>query len=548
LAAVYSQDQIDNILKASYQKKQAQVKTLAKPQATANATAQAQAQPQTTAQAQAAPSYAPQQTGLRSGADLANTYGITYDENAIRSKFDDATKSQYAALNQQYDTTANKFYNQMYATQNTAMDTIRKQNAAAVANGASRGVQAANQLSAVLGLEQTNNQTATQLAADRNLLANQEQAAYAQNAVNAFTTSNQTKQALGNLGANLYASDTQFDVGQMNYYAALNQAAQALQGTQYTADKNLQGVQYGADKNLAGVQYASDQNLAGTKYASDQNLAGTTYAADQNLAGTKFNANANLQGSMYAANQNLAGVQYNADQNRAASQYGADQNYNASVYNADQNLAGTKYNANANLEGTKYNANANLEGTKYNADSNVKSAGISADATKSAAATSAKATTNAAAIAGQYSVKAADAANKASSDYYSWLKSQPQNANGQTDYQASMDYLWNQYSKFANKGDYESAAVWFSQMTGTPYKDALKQVKNSGYVKSALSSVSKQPAAPTVSTQSISNQNAGLAPKTLTSGLPAVGVAGQNAVLPDGSQWTYMNGQWQKRW
>jgi hypothetical protein len=233
-----------------------------------------------------APAYAPARPGLKSAAELAALYGgITYDEDAIRAKFDAASKAEYAALRNEYDATANQFYGQMYGTQNTALDTIRKANASAVATGASRGIQAANELSAILGLEQTNAATATQLASDRNALMDKEQAAYAKNVVDALTTSNTTKQALATLGANLYASDTQFDVGEMNYYAALNQAEKALEGSKYTADSNLTGTKYAADSNLEGAKYSADSTVkaagisaaATVKAAQEANKAQSSY-------------------------------------------------------------------------------------------------------------------------------------------------------------------------------------------------------------------------------------------------------------------------------
>jgi hypothetical protein len=264
--------------------------------------------------------------------------GIDYDQGSIKGYFDAATKAQYDQLRKEYDATANKFYGQMYGTQNTALDTIRKSNAAAVATGASRGIQAANELSAILGLEATNGATATQLATDRNALADKEAAAYATNALNAMNTSNQLKLSLGSLGSNLYATDTQFDVGLMNYYAALNQASQAL----------------------AGTKYASDANLAGTKYASDAN-----------------------------ANANIAAAQ----------------------------------------------------------------------------------------IQGQYSLKAAQAANAAQAEYYKYMTSQGAGGSTATDYEKSMTFIQNQYNKFMGENNPEAAAVWFGQMTGLSYNDALKKVK-----------------------------------------------------------------------
>ena len=230
------------------------------------------------------PSYTPSRPSLRSIEDLASLYGgITYDEAAIRAKFDAATKAEYDLKRREYEATANRFYEQMYGTQATALDTIRRNNAAAVATGASRGIQAANELSAILGLQETNTQTASELAQQRNLLADQEGAALAKNIVDAMTTSNAVKQALGNLAANLYASDTQFDVGAMQYYAALNQAAQALQGTIYTADRNLDASRYAADQNLAGVQYNADKNVEAAGITAKGNVDAADVAGSWNL-------------------------------------------------------------------------------------------------------------------------------------------------------------------------------------------------------------------------------------------------------------------------
>ena len=229
-------------------------------------------------------SYTPSRSSLRSIEDLAALYGgITYDEAAIRAKFDAATKAEYDLRRREYEATANRFYEQMYGAQATALDTIRKNNAAAIATGASRGIQAANELSARLGLQETNTQTASELARQRNLLADQEGAAYAKNIVDAMTTSNAVKQALGNLAANLYASDIQFDVGTMQYYAALDQAAKALQGAIYTADRNLDASRYAADQNLAGVLYNADKNVEAAGVTAKGNVDAADVAGSWNL-------------------------------------------------------------------------------------------------------------------------------------------------------------------------------------------------------------------------------------------------------------------------
>ena len=256
------------------------------------------------------PSYTPSRASLRSAEDLASLFGgITYDEAAIRAKFDAATKAEYDLKRREYEATANKFYEQMYGTQATALDTIRKSNAAAVATGASRGIQAANELSAILGLQETNTQTASELAQQRNLLADQEGAALAKNIVDAMTTSNAVKQALGNLAANLYASDTQFDVGAMQYYAALNQAAQALQGTIYNADRNLDASKYAADQNLAGVQYNADKNVEAAGVTAKGNVDAANAAGSWNLQAADRTGYWNNQAAATAGQYNVQAAQ-----------------------------------------------------------------------------------------------------------------------------------------------------------------------------------------------------------------------------------------------
>ena len=192
------------------------------------------------------------------GLKLGDLYGINYDMNSIKGIFDKATKEQYKVLDKQYANTEKKFYDNMFGAQQTALDTIRKSNASAVATGASRGMQAANELSAVLGMQQGSTVEATQLAQDRNLLNDKQQAAMAQNAVTALTQSNQSRQAIGGLDASKYAADTQFDVGQMDYYARIDAASKGLLG----AEAQAAATKYMADQNLKGSQIAASASAS----------------------------------------------------------------------------------------------------------------------------------------------------------------------------------------------------------------------------------------------------------------------------------------------
>lgn len=118
------------------------------------------------------------------------------DEQAILDKYNAATAAQFAAQREQNRIAENQFYNQMYNTQKTAMDTIRQSNAAAVASGASRGVQAAQELSSLLGLQQESVASATELAQANRQTAQEETAAMLENVLNAYTQAQQERSAL----------------------------------------------------------------------------------------------------------------------------------------------------------------------------------------------------------------------------------------------------------------------------------------------------------------------------------------------------------------
>lgn len=250
---------------------------------------------------------------LKSAEELARMYGnITYDEDAILSKFNKATEKEYAAKRKEYEQTEDEFYTRLFGTQSTALDTLRRANSSAITTGASRGFQAANEIAAILGLQQESVDDSTKLAQARTNLVDKEAEAYAKNAVDALTTANTIKQALATIGANLYAADTQLSVGQLQYLAQLDAAAKQLEASIYgtNAQKDV------ADINVAGQLGVADKNLLGTLGAATAAKEANIYAADQNYAGNYINALANLLGVQTTAASNLEGTKYAADRNK----------------------------------------------------------------------------------------------------------------------------------------------------------------------------------------------------------------------------------------
>lgn len=118
------------------------------------------------------------------------------DEQALLDKFNAATIAQYNIQREQNRQAENQFYNQMYNSQQTAVDAIRQSNAAAVSTGASRGIQAANELSAILGLQQEAVASATELAQANRQTAQEETAAVLENVLNAYQQAEQQRQSL----------------------------------------------------------------------------------------------------------------------------------------------------------------------------------------------------------------------------------------------------------------------------------------------------------------------------------------------------------------
>lgn len=111
-----------------------------------------------------------------------------------------ATEQAYALRRKQQQDAQRDFYNQLYDTNETVLDTIRRNNANAIATGASKGAAAANELSAIIQGQQASVDAATQLAESNYDLASEEANAY-------ITAEQQARQqadsAAGNLAGNL---------------------------------------------------------------------------------------------------------------------------------------------------------------------------------------------------------------------------------------------------------------------------------------------------------------------------------------------------------
>lgn len=142
---------------------------------------------------------------------MSNPYGLSTDASHYKSMYDQATAAAQAVEERGITHAEEAWQRNLANTQATALDTIRKNNASAIATGASKGMQAANELSAVLGLQDAAVEESTALAQQRLDLADTYAAEYAKNAITAQQTADANKQAMMQHATDLYGYDTQID-------------------------------------------------------------------------------------------------------------------------------------------------------------------------------------------------------------------------------------------------------------------------------------------------------------------------------------------------
>ena len=177
-----------------------------------------------------------QRAALSDIQSLADLYGIDYNRDSIEGVFKDATNAAHEANLKEYNRTARQYYDKLGATQNSLIDTLRKQRAAAITSGANAGMQNATELSEILGLTQTVSPDALALAQDRNALIEAYNAQLAQDARDAMEYSDKLKQALAALASEKYGYDAQQYVAELSHNANV-QAQNTASSAAYTGNK-----------------------------------------------------------------------------------------------------------------------------------------------------------------------------------------------------------------------------------------------------------------------------------------------------------------------
>ena len=200
---------------------------------------------------------------------------VNYDYDSIKSIYDAAAKQGYDI--EQISGAEKSYYQHLADAQNSALDTIRQQYGQAVAQGASKGMQAANQLSSILGTSAIANEEATQLAIDKQTRANTYAQQVAENAKSALQYSNQQQMDLATLSRQLYNDDIQKLTAQLSYNQGINTDTANYRTGRQSA---LSSLQASLANSAAGI-YNNNQSAIAQLQSAIESANATKYAADK---------------------------------------------------------------------------------------------------------------------------------------------------------------------------------------------------------------------------------------------------------------------------
>lgn len=183
------------------------------------------------------------------GSQIKNTYGINNDRAEIEALFNDVIDANYAKLNAQQARSTDQFYDQLGAVQNTVLDTLGKNNLAAIQTGASKGMQASQELAAVLGIGMEGSAGATALADQQYELGLQEAADRRMASSEALTAANTAGTAMGTIAAEILNAQAVNYGSELNYDASLRGILGSLEAQRLANTGQANAAAIGASAN-----------------------------------------------------------------------------------------------------------------------------------------------------------------------------------------------------------------------------------------------------------------------------------------------------------
>ena len=192
---------------------------------------------------------AQQKPSIMSGQDIAGNYGLTYDFKTLDRLLKNSIEKKYKTLENDLLQSEQKTTDQIYGLQQDMLDAAKRNRGSAI-TGQSLGAYLANDLLSTLGWQQETSGLQTEMAQERQQLADKKASDIAAATETAMQMANSTGLSMAEIATMFDASATQDNVGLRDALARL-----------YDSNAGLEAARVGAD----ATKYAANMNAAAAR-------------------------------------------------------------------------------------------------------------------------------------------------------------------------------------------------------------------------------------------------------------------------------------------
>lgn len=258
-------------------------------------------------------------TASQQGLAMGDLYGITYNMDDLLKVYNQATNAEYALKAKEQKMAENQYYQDLYETQNSTINALRAQRNNQIASGMSAGLAAAAESATAMGIQDAGAAGALEIANQRQLMADQIAAAYAENIVNALQDSNSLRSTIAGLDLNKYASDISFDVALASAIPLFEEINANVYGTDKGYDASIWdtiiNAQNGIDQARTAAEvdkYLGELEAETSRFLGELEAETSRYSTDKEYAAQMaqiYNAN------RYSSGGYSGGTGYNNNNN-----------------------------------------------------------------------------------------------------------------------------------------------------------------------------------------------------------------------------------------
>lgn len=209
------------------------------------------------------PQLAPQPQNV---LNTSNSVLDRYTVDQLVQLFGPGVEASYNTLENEAKRTLGAFDQGIFQIGNNNIEAVKRMHGTAATGAASQAAAGAQGLSALLNTFMDASPVFTGMNQELQGLAGKKAEAMANLVPTAVQVKNTQDSNFANLFNSLYAADTQFGVGALDYL-----------GNKYNADKNLEGNKYASDKNLEGTIQQALASIKASKNYSSGGGGGSTY-------------------------------------------------------------------------------------------------------------------------------------------------------------------------------------------------------------------------------------------------------------------------------